>query len=111
MNYFTFIFSLYFLVLSIVPCTDIHATDIPATQALKVVLSDHHTDCPHEKEQDFCPPFCICNCCGQIFVTARNYKLHLPSLNKYHLQEKSHFYYTENRQSDYLSSIFRPPQV
>lgn len=111
MKYFAAIFSLYFLVLSIIPCTDIHATEISADRTLNGMLFEQHQDCPHEKEQDFCPPFCICNCCGQIFLTPQPFKFGISSLNILHLREINSFYYAENWQSDYLSAIFRPPQL
>jgi hypothetical protein len=69
MKFFCYIFSLYFLALSIVPCTDIHAMNGSESAELASFSTDSHENCPHENGSDFCSPFCVCSCCGQNFTT------------------------------------------
>ena len=111
MKYFCYIFSLYFLALSVMPCSDIHDMNSSVGSEFASISTDNHSNCPHEEEQDFCSPFCVCSCCGQFFVATRLPKLsfHLPIIRNF--KEKSCFLFSENWQSDYLKSIFRPPQV
>ena len=93
------------------PCTDIHDMNSSVGSEFASISTDNHSNCPHEEEQDFCSPFCVCSCCGQFFVATRLPKLsfHLPIIRNF--KEKSCFLFSENWQSDYLKSIFRPPQV
>jgi hypothetical protein len=75
------------------------------------ISTDNHSNCPHEEEQDFCSPFCVCSCCGQFFVATQlpKWGFQLPIIPKF--EEKSRFFFSQNWQSDYLKSIFRPPQI
>jgi hypothetical protein len=91
------------------PCTDIHDMNTSAGSELANISTDNHSTCPHE--QDFCSPFCVCSCCGQLFVLTQlpNFSPALPIIHNY--KEKTCFLFSENWQSNYLKSIFRPPQV
>jgi len=110
MKSFCFTFSLYFLALSIMPCTDIHTTNDMASAELASFSADNHSDCPHEKGSDHCSPFCMCSCCGHVIAQAKAFQWHFkPILPEG--KEKSAFHYAFDWESDYLQAIFRPPQV
>jgi len=51
-------FSFYMLLLTVLPCVDVHSAEdeMPATMEQ---AADRH-----EHDKDVCPPFCICSCCG-----------------------------------------------
>ena len=59
MKIFAYFMALYILVLSVVPCSDVHnnCNDKKATTEL-TQNHDHQQD-----QDDNCSPFCICNCC------------------------------------------------
>ncbi|RAJ79248.1 hypothetical protein CLV59_106309 [Chitinophaga dinghuensis] len=61
MRLFIFIFSIYILVLSCIPCTDAEgaANNLIKTEQLTSSNPDHLSPQP-----DFCSPLCICNCCN-----------------------------------------------
>ncbi|MBK9107330.1 MAG: hypothetical protein IPM92_02840 [Saprospiraceae bacterium] len=60
MKFFTITFSLYILVLSLVPCGDVHdCNEVQITYISANADTDHH-----KHETDTCTPFCICSCCG-----------------------------------------------
>lgn len=110
MKFFCHIFSLYFLALSLMPCTDIHATNGSTSDELANFYTDNHSDCPHETGNDHCSPFCTCSCCGQIIALGKEFKWHFkPILPEF--EEKSTFHYAFDWQSGHLNAIFRPPQV
>ncbi len=111
MKFFCYIFSLYFLALSVVPCTDIHATNGSASAELASISTDNHSDCPHENGQDFCSPFCVCSCCAHVLSVAKPHKWNFQPPIIPDFKEKSNFYYSKDWQSEYLNSIFRPPKV
>lgn len=111
MKYFCYLLSLYFLALSIMPCTDVHAMNESASEELAGISDHDHQDCPHEKEQDYCPPFCVCNCCGQLLVATKFQKWSVPPLLSANFKSKNSFFYLQNWHSEYLRSVFHPPQV
>ena len=107
MKFFCYIFSLYFLALNLMPCTDDH--DNSAGGGTEYVSKP---PCRHNDSQtDFCSPFCGCSVCGQVLFATKfpKFRFHLPIVRN--LKEKNSFFYSKDWQSEYLKSIFRPPQV
>ncbi len=103
MRIFTFIFSLFILVLSIVPCSD----DENCNEA-NIELSSDHAD--HDHEEDSCTPFCTCSCCscaGFVFlalkfhVTLQEAKILSPAVTI----NNSDFI------SNYFNSFWQPPKL
>lgn len=60
MKFFTVIFSIYILALSVLPCSDAY-NDCNSNTALTENSQnhDHNTDL-----NDICSPFCTCTCCS-----------------------------------------------
>lgn len=58
----TYLCSLYFLLLAVMPCTDYSACaeDFTTTIALQENASHDHSD----PTSDICSPLCVCDCCG-----------------------------------------------
>ncbi|MFB6457980.1 DUF6660 family protein [Chitinophaga sp. Hz27] len=60
MKLFVYIFSIYIVLLSCLPCNDAAAVNDQLKQELV-----HSTDTDHPHSQpDFCSPLCICSCCN-----------------------------------------------
>lgn len=60
MKFFTITFSVYILVLSLVPCGDFN--DCNEIQDTHISANTDHGN--HKHETETCSPFCICSCCG-----------------------------------------------
>jgi hypothetical protein len=90
------------------PCTDIHASSATAGETNSI--SAEHDDSPHENENDFCSPFCICSCCGQTsFMVQERQSVHKTNLIE--TQELVLFMYETHWESEYLDRLFHPPKV
>ncbi|RYD82196.1 MAG: hypothetical protein EOP53_04355 [Sphingobacteriales bacterium] len=60
MKFFTYLLTVYMLLLSCMPCGD--SSDCSEGEKVSVVLNDtDHND--HEDEEN-CTPFCVCACCA-----------------------------------------------
>jgi hypothetical protein len=109
MRYFTLILSIWFLGLSVMPCTDVHA-DHPTDQT----SFNSHVSCNHDsptstekQDVDTCNPFCVCQCCSikteqpatlYQFIPV-SYQLHLPPLSALPLG------------LIYLETLLQPPRL
>ncbi|MEI7486201.1 MAG: DUF6660 family protein [Chryseobacterium sp.] len=102
MNLFRLILAMYFVVLSVMPCEDIHK---------KTELS-FSLDESHSKDKgDICSPLCVCNCC-QITVTAfkMDVSMNIPKqiqtyFSKKILFQKNNFAY------QVYDHIWQPPKI
>lgn len=63
MKLLSFIFSIYFFALAVMPCCDVKAED----DLCKTQIEHSHLDTGHENHQeDICSPLCMCHCCGGV---------------------------------------------
>ena len=60
MKLFSFLMSLYMLLLACMPCND--SRDCSAEEKVSVVASGTHDD--HDADTEHCTPFCVCACCA-----------------------------------------------
>lgn len=58
MKYIAVILSVYVLVLTAMPCVDIHAANMNSVSLELVKQSPNQTN-----DVDLCSPFCFCHCC------------------------------------------------
>ncbi|WP_228443006.1 DUF6660 family protein [Chryseobacterium nematophagum] len=65
MNLFRFILALYFMVLTVMPCQDVHKQSSSSKMDFTLNMEEPHS----RDKEDICSPLCICNCC-QIAATA-----------------------------------------
>lgn len=107
MKYFCFIFSLYFLALSLMPCTDDHTTTKSSVEMHVSKLTCHTND----SNTDFCSPFCGCATCGQVLAIPKFFKWTFNSPIALNFTEKNSFHFSQDWQSAYLKGIFKPPQA
>ena len=102
------IFVLYFMTLILMPCTDIHAA--ASTNIGTKHVSSTHDSCPHEKETDFCSPFCVCNCCGQTSLMVQN-RMAVSKVLIGSFKDALAFASEAHWPSEYLDRLFHPPKV
>ncbi len=104
MKIFACILSVYILVLTAIPCIDrpedhhLQKTEIEAN-----ANTNHHN---HGGDQ--CSPFCTCNCCATPVIQQESI-IQFNSTNLF--QEFTLAEYISVFTSDYLSSIWQPPQI
>ncbi|WP_407667016.1 DUF6660 family protein [Mucilaginibacter sabulilitoris] len=60
MRYIAFIFSVYFILLAVLPCQD--REDMIANVMHVTIQKSHAPN--DERGQETCPPFCTCSCCS-----------------------------------------------
>lgn len=101
MRIFVFIISIFVLGLAAIPCTDIFI-DKTKTETISKI------DRAHSSTQDYCSPFCACQCC-QVQVTEFESVVIEKPLKK----EISTAYFSYNNQDgkDIYQSLFKPPRV
>lgn len=63
MKFFTIIFSIYLLALSVMPCADMMECKHQSEKSVSPFAANNHEK--HSGDSEQCTPFCICNCCGQ----------------------------------------------
>ncbi|WP_073370954.1 DUF6660 family protein [Flavobacterium fluvii] len=99
------IFSIYLIVLSCLPCADLEVGSLSHPSQEITSNTDKHS---HEKSNDACSPFCVCNCCGsQILVYQTNYSFSSFRNIIYTKVPECQSLLT----SSYFGSIWQPPQV
>jgi hypothetical protein len=108
MKWFSYIFSIYFLVLACIPCSD--AEHSHAVSENHTIISEH-SEGQHEHCADFCTPFCTCACCGSVFSLPKTaiysfISQYIPPF----FEEKSLFFFSNQFISNYLANILQPPQ-
>lgn len=111
MKWFTVLFSVYLLGLSLWPCAD--ELLLPAGQSQIAVLSpttpSSSTDRTHQ--HDACTPFCTCACCAATITTLPQFHYSLtPSVEIIPMDVVS-FQYVSAPLSDTLTAIWQPPQL
>ncbi len=108
MKYILFIFAVYFLALSIMPCTDVQNTDPLFSSFQTEQLQENHN---HAHAQDLCGPFCLCDCCGVIpgFVFQfRTYSFSIPETEEL---KQIITYNNPHIVSGFYGNIWQPPQI
>ncbi|WP_367916120.1 DUF6660 family protein [Leadbetterella sp. DM7] len=106
MRLFAYIFSIYILALSVVPCSDAY-NDCQNDTAYKEYSQahNHHTD-----HNDNCSPFCTCTCCStsvNLKFTSHKFqitKLVVSSQITYPVRDFSFV-------SNYYGNIWQPPKI
>ena len=102
------ILSFYFLMLSLLPCTDTCASENEVQGGRDRLVSGEHSGCGHEQEDDLCSPFCTCTCCGQVTAGFKTPGFHSGRLI---LSSAASFTYRTPLQREFPDGIFRPPKV
>lgn len=89
------------------PCADLEINN-PAHNSNEIVSK--HTSHSHDKENDLCPPFCVCNCCGaQVLSYFPTISYEFPLISTV-IKTKEPFYKSVIA-SNFYGSIWQPPQI
>lgn len=106
-RWINYIFSIYLIVLSCLPCADM---EVNSSIHSSKELSSNDENHSHDKNGDTCSPFCICNCCGgQSFAYSANYNYNFVSVKT--LIDKKIPQYKSILSSNFYGSIWQPPQI
>ena len=108
MKYLAFLFSVYLLALSFVPCSDTAEThDKDATSKIASHSDSTHS---HEGTGDICSPFCACACChSQIsIIEIADVLPEEVNFNEISLNEIT---YLSNYQFTNIDTFLDPPRV
>lgn len=106
MKFFTVIFSIYILALSVMPCSDAYNDCKDNTE-----FADNSQSHNHKSDtNDFCSPFCTCTCCS---VSANpNFAPFSIEVKKLVAVSKLSF---QNREfflaSNFYGNIWQPPKI
>lgn len=107
MKWINLILSIYIITLSCLPCADVEVNSLVHSS---VEFASNHGDHSHDKENDLCPPFCSCACCGsQIVSYFETSLITLPILSKSIKTQLPT--YTSVFASNFYGSIWQPPQI
>lgn len=107
MSLFRFILALYFMVLTIMPCNDVHQqSGSSKTEQFSNIEESHSKD-----KGDICSPLCICNCC-QITVTAFKIEplIAFPEQIQFYFSKKILFQ-KNNFAYQVYDHIWQPPKI
>jgi len=95
------ILSIYILVLTNMPCSDMHHLDNNSI-SYKIEKQDNN----HSNEIDLCSPFCFCSCCQTVSITSF---FSFSQLNLFSINILS--FYIEQNYSFLAIKFWRPPKI
>jgi len=105
MKFFAYIFSIYILALSVMPCSD--ASNDCRSKTEVAERADAHS---HKSDHnDTCSPFCICSCCNtpvNITFDSFSIKVNKPVATSLKIPVFNFFF-----ASNYYGSIWKPPKI
>jgi hypothetical protein len=106
MKMFTFFMAFYILVLSAIPCSDMH-NECRDTNT-KTELTQNHD---HQQDQDDnCSPFCICSCCNANATVFNLSPFQIKAPTFFPASQKvtlRNFSFVSN----YFGNIWQPPKI
>lgn len=112
MKFVKLFLTIYFVVLSFVPCSDVHAQSANFTNDNKSFTIANTNNSNHSKDHgDICSPLCSCNCCK---ITVASFKIEplIPFQKKVteYFSKKIHF---QKNDFAYLvyDQIWQPPKI
>jgi len=99
MRHIAFILSIYVLVLTAIPCIDLHDASFGSAHQ-----SEQHQ---HENEGDHCSPFCTCSCCATAVIIQD-----IPvQPNSFAFIEKQYSFYCSGFYDGPEANIWQPPKI
>ena len=107
MKWFNIILSIYLVALACMPCADIEIDSASHSLAVHQSEKDNHS---HDKHNDLCSPFCICNCCGAQILNYFSVITYNFSFISSDIKTQEPTYKSINS-SNFYGSIWQPPQI
>jgi hypothetical protein len=102
MKVFTYILSIFIVVLTATPCIDVHYDN----ELQKTEVSHKVADCQNGAF-DHCSPFCTCDCCS----TPLFYQTNTIKINSFLFFINNYTVYNSYFVSSLNSSIWQPPKI
>jgi hypothetical protein len=106
MKAIVFFMAIYILVLSAVPCNDMH--NKCNSKNVKSVLTQNHN---HQQDKDdSCTPFCTCSCCSASVVALNFTPFRIKKPAVFSITQKiiiRNFSFVSN----YFGTIWQPPKI
>ena len=102
MKHLTYILSLYILVLTVIPCIDVH--QVGTLQKIEQAGTASNN---HSAEKDHCSPFCTCQCCASPIV----FNAFAVDFKRFEYSQKYHSEYASDSISSPSASIWQPPKI
>lgn len=106
MKLLPFLFAIYLLALSLMPCTDSSVCMDGKENVHMELASD--TDSDHHQHEDTCTPFCSCNCCGISMAILSFEKFVLEAPLKY---VSTTSVVNQHATTRFLHSFWQPPKI
>ncbi|MFK6999275.1 DUF6660 family protein [Flavobacterium oreochromis] len=101
------ILSVYFLILSGLPCLD----TIEHERSIAKSATSDHSHKGHTHTDDLCSPFCTCNCCGTqvlVYQSIISYDFeNLPTI----ITERKESLYKSVFYTNFYNNIWQPPKI
>jgi hypothetical protein len=108
MKLWAFFMAMYILLLSVVPCSDIHNDCINNSSQLQLTQTQNHNQ--HEDHTDHCSPFCMCSCCGSTLQCISISVIKIKNPFEVHISKEG-IKYSLNAISNFYGSIWQPPKL
>ncbi|MFV5696587.1 DUF6660 family protein [Flavobacterium sp. LB3P122] len=105
MRIVNFILSIYFIILSCMPCVDI-VYNYDSNSGITIVQQEQK----QENHQEICSPFCICSCCGQQIVFQASNYFAIPTQPVSSVGKET-ILYIQKFVSNFNGTIWQPPKV
>jgi len=99
-----FIFSLYILLLSGMPCTDAQDCNLPTTT--QVSTTQNHGN--HQHESEHCPPLCHCSCCS--VAVSKMPLLAFTYVKPTFVVKENFSFYKSHHLTGFLEAVWQPPK-
>ncbi len=101
------ILSIIIMIISCLPCADL---DISNSSRNVTQFISNHNNHSNDQQNDFCSPFCTCNCCGvQVLNYASTSSFDFPVLVV--ITKSAVPNYDSVFASNFYGSIWQPPQI
>ncbi len=111
MKWFTFLYALYILALSLAPCTDAYEHRRCTDHPVAAQSADHGHDHDHgDDTSDTCTPFCMCSCCHTSMTAFTIPASDIPVI-RYQEPEDEVSTYQFSFSSAYYGNIWQPPKA
>jgi hypothetical protein len=101
MKLIAFILSFYIVVLTLIPCVDIHYNYL--NTQIEISDKNHNHDKDHS---DNCSPLCTCNCCSVPILLTQTYIIQIVHL----ITNETVIHLPQKIISSVISSLWQPPK-
>ncbi len=108
MKLFCFIFYIYLVFLSVLPCSD-REECAKNNKIEQTVFAANHHQYSHQAEQ--CTPFCICSCCGVNGFELQTPLFKFTEKKGFINKEKQNSIYAFVYSNEFTSNIWQPPKL